>query len=47
MKELQKKYNELKSIILTSKKFNVRKDFHLLVLLEDISTKIDKLMETK
>ena len=43
MKELQEKYSELKSIILASKKFNVRKDFHLFILLEEISTKINQL----
>ena len=42
MKELLEKFNELKSIILTSEKFNVRKDFHLFVLLEEISTKINQ-----
>ena len=42
MKELQEKFSELKSIILKSKKFDVRKDFHLFILLEEISSKIDK-----
>lgn len=42
MKELQEKFNELKSIILKSKKFNIKKDFHFFILLEDISSKIDK-----
>ena len=41
-KELQEKFNELKSIILRSKKFEVRKDFHLFILLEEISTKINE-----
>jgi len=42
MKELSEKFEELKSIILKSKKFSVGEDFHLFVLLEDISTKINQ-----
>ena len=42
MEELQKKFSELKSIILRSKKFNTRKDFHLSLLLEEISSKINQ-----
>ena len=42
MKELSEKFEELKSIILKSKKFSVREDFHLFVLLEEISTKINQ-----
>ena len=45
MRELQEKYQELKSIILTSKKFKVREDFHLFLLLEEITTKINTLNE--
>lgn len=46
-KELAEKYNELKSIILKSKKFKVREDFHLFILLEEISTKIEELQNAK
>jgi len=47
MKKLLEKYNELKSIILTSKKFDVRKDFHLFILLEEISTQINQMKRFK
>ena len=44
MQELAEKYNELKSIILKSNKFKVREDFHLFILLEEISTKINSFL---